>query len=30
MADTAIKSEEGKTEYFDSPQELDKKITELA
>lgn len=30
MADTAIKTEEEKREYFDTPQELDKKITELA
>ena len=30
MAETAIKSEEEKKEYFDSPQELDEKVTMLA
>lgn len=30
MADTAIKSEEGKKEYFDSPKELDRKVEQLA
>ena len=30
MADTAIKTEEEKKEYFDSPEELDAKITMLA
>lgn len=30
MADTAIKSEEEKKEYFDSPEVLDKKCEELA
>jgi len=30
MADTAIKTEEGKKEYFDSAHELDKKTTLLA
>ena len=30
MADTAIKTEEEKKEFFDSPEELDKKITLLA
>jgi len=30
MADTAIKSEEEKKEYFDSPQELDRKCELLA
>lgn len=30
MSYTAIKTEEGKQEYFDSPEELDKKIDELA
>ena len=30
MADTAIRTEEGKQEFFDSPEDLDKKITELA
>ena len=30
MADTAIKSEEEKKEYFDSPEELDEKISMLA
>jgi hypothetical protein len=29
MADTAIKTEEEKKEFFDSPAELDQKITEL-
>ena len=28
--DTAIKSEEEKKEYFDSPEELDNKVTMLA
>ena len=30
MADTAIKTEEEKKEYFDSPEELDRKVTMLA
>ena len=30
MADTAIKTEEEKKEYFDSPEVLDEKITMLA
>ena len=30
MADTAIKTEEEKKEYFDSPEELDAKVTMLA
>ena len=30
MADTAIKSEEEKKEFFDSPEELDKKCDLLA
>ena len=30
MADTAIKTEEGKKEYFDSPEELEQKIDKLA
>ena len=30
MASTAIKSEEAKKEYFDSPELLDKKVTQLA
>ena len=30
MADTAIKTEEEKREYFDSPQELDEKVERLA
>jgi len=30
MADTAIKEEEDKKEYFDSEEELDKKIEQLA
>ena len=30
MADTAIKTEEEKKEYFDSPKVLDEKITMLA
>ena len=30
MADTALKSEEEKREYFDSPAELDRKVTLLA
>lgn len=30
MADTAIKSEEEKKEYFDSPEELDEKVELLA
>ena len=30
MASTAIKSEEAKKEYFDSPEVLDKKVTQLA
>lgn len=30
MADTAIKNEEEKKEYFDSPEELDEKIEMLA
>lgn len=30
MADTAIKSEEEKQEYFDSPQELEEKVDRLA
>ena len=30
MASTAHKTEEEKKEYFDSPEELDKKITILA
>ena len=30
MADTAHKSEEEKKEYFDSPQELENKIDQLA
>ena len=30
MASTAIKTEEAKKEYFDSPQVLDKKVTQLA
>ena len=30
MADTAIKSEEEKKEYFDTPEELDEKISMLA
>ena len=30
MADTAIKSEEEKKEYFDSPEVLDEKVTTLA
>lgn len=30
MADTAIKSEEEKKEYFDSPEELDEKVGMLA
>jgi hypothetical protein len=30
MADTAIKSEEEKKEYFDSPEVLDEKVTMLA
>ena len=30
MADTAIKSEEEKREYFDSPEELDEKVSMLA
>ena len=30
MADTAIKSEEEKKEYFDSPEELDEKVSMLA
>jgi hypothetical protein len=30
MASTAIKSEEEKKEYFDSPKELDKKVDKLA
>jgi hypothetical protein len=30
MADTAIKSEEEKKEYFDSPEELDTKCDLLA
>ena len=30
MASSAIKSEEAKKEYFDSPQVLDHKVTQLA
>ena len=30
MAATAIKSEEEKKEYFDTPEELDQKCTQLA
>lgn len=30
MADTAIKEEEDKKEYFDSEEELDEKIDKLA
>ena len=30
MASTAIKSEEEKKEYFDTPEELDEKVTMLA
>ena len=30
MASTAIKNEEEKKEYFDSPQELDRKVEKLA
>jgi len=30
MADTAIKTEEEKREYFDTPEELDLKVTQLA
>ena len=30
MADTAIKTEEEKKEYFDSPEELDEKVSMLA
>ena len=30
MADTAIQNEEEKKEYFDSPEELDAKVTMLA
>ena len=30
MADTAIQNEEEKKEYFDSPEELDNKVTMLA
>ena len=30
MADTAIKNEEEKKEYFDSPEELDMKCDQLA
>mmetsp|Transcript_14504 Transcript_14504/g.22511 ORF Transcript_14504/g.22511 Transcript_14504/m.22511 type:complete len:142 (+) Transcript_14504:54-479(+) len=30
MADTAIKDEEEKKEYFDSPQELDRKVDKVA
>ena len=30
MASTAIKNEEEKKEYFDSPEELDEKVTMLA
>ena len=30
MADTAIENEEEKKEYFDSPEELDNKVTMLA
>jgi hypothetical protein len=30
MANTAIKLEEEKKEYFDSPKDLDKKIDKLA
>lgn len=30
MASTALKSEDEKKEYFDSPEELDKKVTILA
>ena len=30
MADTAIKTEEGKREYFDKPDVLDRKVTALA
>lgn len=30
MADTAIKSEEEKKEYFDEPEVLDQKVTILA
>jgi hypothetical protein len=30
MADTAIKTEEEKKEYFDEPEELEEKIEKLA
>jgi NAD-dependent histone deacetylase SIR2/mono-ADP-ribosyltransferase sirtuin 6 len=30
MADTAIKSEDEKKEYFDTKEELDRKVTRLA
>ena len=30
MAQTAIKAEEEKKEFFDSPEELDAKVTQLA
>ena len=30
MASTAIKTEEGKKEHFDSPAVLDRKVTQLA
>ena len=30
MADTALKTDEEKKEYFDTPEELDLKVTQLA
>ena len=30
MAETAIKTEEGKREYFDTPEELEEKVTKFA